>query len=693
MLKIEAIKINIHTNSGLFGRFLSFNNGLNIIRANNTSGKSSLFGAIIYGLGFEELLGGRNEKAMQSLFKSVVKEEIESDNEVVLKESTVTQSEILLQISNGKKSVTIKRNIIHNSVKPQAVEVYTGSLLTTPDIEFEKQSMYLHDKGGASNLAIGFHMFLEEFIGDVLPEIVNQEGKRVKLYLPLIASAHFIEQKSGWSDFFANIPFYGVRDTPAKVFEYLLDLSVFDTAASRQEVQNQIRTIEEKWRLSIDKLHNAVKRGGGEMVGIPETAEILSMDIKPYARFHRGDKSFMLRDLISKTREELEEILTTLRTPISDNTGTIEESLKIIREQNESYEVYFESLSSEISQDKERYRQYNSELKNVKEDLRKNKDALKIQDLGLASNLKLGIGICPTCSQNLTDSLLDPEINITPMRIDENISYLNAQNQMIEAFVRNLRDNITEKEVKLSSVESTIQTNRQRIRLMKRDLTSDDRLPSVETIERKIILERELSFLYKLSEEIEEKIKDIYSVSQEFEKAKSSQKNLSREYHSFEDIEKLKFFETSFKTMAANFGFTSKPVSSIKISSEKYYPVYEVNHENGLLKYIDIRFESSASDFIRAQWAYYTSLMKTSVNKKGNHFQTLLFDEPQQQSASNKDFKAFLKELETYKEQQVIVLASFQDSDDDFKEATEGLKFANIIDLAAKDELMVQRTN
>jgi hypothetical protein len=135
----------------------------------------------------------------------------------------------------------------------------------------------------------------------------------------------------------------------------------------------------------------------------------------------------------------------------------------------------------------------------------------------------------------------------------------------------------------------------------------------------------------------------------------------------------------------------SKPVGRIKVSQEKYTPGYEIRYENGLARNVDIRFESSASDFIRAQWAYYTSLLKTFLAKSGNHFGILIFDEPQQQSASTQSLKAFLQELQNYKDSQVIVFASFQNSQEDYDEATEDLFYANVIDLAASDELVIKR--
>ena len=67
--------------------------------------------------------------------------------------------------------------------------------------------------------------------------------------------------------------------------------------------------------------------------------------------------------------------------------------------------------------------------------------------------------------------------------------------------------------------------------------------------------------------------------------------------------------------------------------------------------------------------------MKTSVNYNGNHPQFLMFDEPKQQDASLESFKSFLKELSEFKEQQMIVFASFENSDKTFNESTEKFNF------------------
>ena len=143
MIKLNAIKIKIVTPDGLYGFEQSFQKGLNIIRGNNSSGKSSLFQAILYALGLEELLGGKNEKTMQSVLKDQV-EFPDSDFHKIL------QSEVYLEIENNE-AITVKRSIISPTDSPKLVTVYYGKLLTGENKNLKKQSMFIHDKGGAAD--------------------------------------------------------------------------------------------------------------------------------------------------------------------------------------------------------------------------------------------------------------------------------------------------------------------------------------------------------------------------------------------------------------------------------------------------------------------------------------------------------------------------------------------------------------
>jgi len=144
MLRIKALKINIVTSQGLYGTpTLTFGDGLTIIKGYNSTGKSTLFQSILYCLGLEELLGGKNEKTMQSVLKSEV---LNNDNTI---DAEVIESNILLEIE-GSSTVTIKRYISSESKNSGLVEVYQGKALTDPK-QYDFSPMYVHDKGAADD--------------------------------------------------------------------------------------------------------------------------------------------------------------------------------------------------------------------------------------------------------------------------------------------------------------------------------------------------------------------------------------------------------------------------------------------------------------------------------------------------------------------------------------------------------------
>lgn len=97
----------------------------------------------------------------------------------------------------------------------------------------------------------------------------------------------------------------------------------------------------------------------------------------------------------------------------------------------------------------------------------------------------------------------------------------------------------------------------------------------------------------------------------------------------------------------------------------------------------NIRFDSSASDFIRCLWAYYIALMQTSLKDNGNHPYLLMFDEPKQQDMSEDGFRTFMRKLSEFTSEQILVFASFENKEESFLSTTEGLTY-NLIHIKEK---------
>ena len=666
MLKIRAIKLEVNTTSGLFGAEHVFANGLNIVRGDNSTGKSSLFQSILYGLGFEELLGGKNEKTMQS----VLKDQVEFPKGTF---HQVNQSFVFLEIENTE-IVTIKRSVTSEVRKPQLVDVYSGALITGNDKALTSRPMFIHDKGGASDDIYGFHLFLAEFLQWTLPEVVSTKGDLTHLYLQQIAPAFIIEQKSGWSDFFATLPYYAMRNTESSVVEFLLDLDVFENEKRKQQITSARQQLNNKWNSLFTQFTKLAEKSGGTVRGLEHSPSVLNSFGHIFIAISKDENQITITEFNERQKAELRDLESQQITSVGIGITKNEQMLNELNDKLNQVSLNYEMLSPELNYDKEKISQYSKQLEAVIEDLRKNKGALKVKSLGHSLPADTASDICPTCHQEIKDSLLPSEIKQAPMRIEDNVAFLEAQKKMIEVYIEGQARNIIEKERKLEAYQNDLKDTRQQIRDIKKELIQDERLPSILEIEKRLNLKKKVEFFSKVIDDFSQLIEELKTLSKEYNDLLSKEKNLPKEFLSPEDRKKLTMLQESFISMLKAFNYQSKPFNAIRISTDNYLPVAKKMIDEQL--FYNIKFDSSASDFIRCLWSYYTAIFKTSVAFQTNHPMLMIFDEPKQQDMSIENFRSFLSELSLYKEQQVLVFASFENSDEAFDEATKGVNFS-----------------
>ena len=63
----------------------------------------------------------------------------------------------------------------------------------------------------------------------------------------------------------------------------------------------------------------------------------------------------------------------------------------------------------------------------INDDLRKYKDLRKVRKMGSSDGPEVVNGHCPTCHQELADSLLDTGNKAVPMTVDQNVSFYEEQ--------------------------------------------------------------------------------------------------------------------------------------------------------------------------------------------------------------------------------------------------------------------------
>lgn len=115
-MKIRGVKLRITTERGDFGFKFEFSRGLTVIRGSNSSGKSTFYNTLIYGLGMEEIIGGKGEKMLPYAVKEYF---VQGDRRV-----TVESSEVLVELESASgRSVTLRRTIRDSVRQSKLMEV------------------------------------------------------------------------------------------------------------------------------------------------------------------------------------------------------------------------------------------------------------------------------------------------------------------------------------------------------------------------------------------------------------------------------------------------------------------------------------------------------------------------------------------------------------------------------------------
>ncbi|WP_432329336.1 hypothetical protein ACRQ5D_14630 [Mucilaginibacter sp. P25] len=170
------------------------------------------------------------------------------------------------------------------------------------------------------------------------------------------------------------------------------------------------------------------------------------------------DKQVTLVDYNERLKRELEGLnkieISTVGSKVNEN----QVALSNLGNQLNQLSLNYEMLSPELNYDNDKLKQYGKQLEAVQEDLRKNKGALKVKKLGFDLPAETASDICPTCHQEIRDSLLPIEIHQTAMRLEDNIAYIEAQQKMIEVYVDGQKRNIQEKQKNFLNINHKLLT-------------------------------------------------------------------------------------------------------------------------------------------------------------------------------------------------------------------------------------------
>jgi hypothetical protein len=649
-LRLRQLEIRIKTLRGNFGIRLPLNSsGLIIIRANNTSGKSTCVQCLIYALGLESMLTA-NQQAPPLQYALLDRFQYQDE------EIHVDESEVLVEVENGDgEIITIQRSIVNPKKRANLVTVWQGPLLTLGNADLAKKDYFVRIEGAAQR-PLGFHSFLASFLGWKLPTVSRFDGSDVPLYLECILPLFVIEQKHGWSGIQSRMPtHFRIREMGKRAIEFVLKLDSYSIAAQRQRLREQLTTISKNWVRIFVELNSQIGTLGGVLRHVPQipssewplvpTPECLVFNGKEWDRVELAAKEAAVRL----------DAMASFEVPVvSEDAARVAEALRNAQSELARLEVVATMALQDNATEEAQNDSIRERIAALEADLQHYQDLKRLREIGSDLKLKVVTGRCPTCEQEINDVLLPQIASAPPMSFDENIKFISGQ---IAAFTSMLNDSARVLEGRqrlVTSVRSKLQELRTSIRAYKQALTSADHDASAGAVRERMVLEGNIQIFRKLTGYLDNALDSLEMLSREYGECTAALEQLKSDT-SERDEAKLRSLQDSFVSQLDQYGFSSiTPASLLRISRETFRPTYEG---------FDLGFNLSASDMIRTIWSYLYGLMEVARKADTNHLGLLILDEPRQQQADKISFREFARRAAAAKEsnQQVVFLTSEDD--------------------------------
>lgn len=674
---VRALQIKIVSGDESFGFQCEFDRGLNIIRGKNSSGKSTLVNTLMYALGLEELVGGKGERVLTSAvrdgftYKSAFRR--------------IDKSAVLVEVENAQGRIaTFRRPIRHQNKSTKLMEVFEGPLLTNRRAaeNLVPVPLFLHD-GGAATLAEGFISYFESFLNWNLPRVQSSTGGLTRLYPQVVAAALFIEQKRGWTDYIANIPFYQILGAPTRVVQYLLGLSNFATEETRALYTLKLAKLRTDWSQALAEIKVVFRPLGITLRGVPREviSEFIPDKVSASAQNSEGEVS--IAELIRQKMAEWQQIHERRTQP----TLAAPEIVRLLNSETRKLEEIagqYDLLSSEARLRNSSLEEFRALLQQTETDLKKNKATRKLRDLGAEVGLRVADGHCPTCGSDIPDSLMPRVVGVESMDLQSNIDYLEAQARMLRRQIAGLEQSNLEAANALSRSETLLSEQRKRVLDIRGSLSQADANLEAD-IRKQVSLEREVRDLQYAETRFQNFLESSVALAKSLVDVQRKIRELPDDLYSNKDKEKISLLQKNFRANAGAFGYSSvENIEKITVHSGTLLPALgDITLKEVLSR--NVKSESSASDFVRLIWAFLLAIYQTSEMRdySGNHPRFLLFDEPGQHSMSQLSQRALVQAFSGEANLQSVIAASFEESPTVFREVTEGSQF-KLIDLPEK---------
>lgn len=633
MLVIKNISaiINVKNDDGLFGFNFDFTRGVNIITGENSTGKSSILSCIYYNLGMEQLLGMTQKGVLDKCLTSEFSYQGHSYK--------VLDSKISLKIENslGNKAI-LKRDAVSLSGLTNVITVTENE---------ESRRYFLHSKDDHTDER-GFYRWLQDFIGVNLP--TEKESGKHSLYLQNLFAACFIEQTKGWSDFFAQMPSFNMKDVKQKLVEYLLDLDCFEKDLEKDKLTAEKSELLEIWNQNISKF-NGLDRTISYKIGEIAPKYFPLPITKPnklelYVHMNEEWKSIVsvydqkVRDysFIRNNNRKVEK---------NKNLNDISEERKVLKLDLIKNQRIKAKIERQFSSELMKINSYKIQLKKLTEEKSNLIGSKKVDSI--LSDLSKSES-CPLCDTELKIDNLEHELS--SKTFDNALNFISSKISMVEHYLKTFSNLESDYAKDMNYYNEQIAEIRTKISNIDRDLLSSNVSVSREDVYTEIRLAHEVEKYKNLIDAFDNLKNDLSFLNKRIRHINEDIKDINTSFKG--DTEKLKKFESVFTDFLKKFHYSSNDDYFINIRDRNPYKAVPSVFNQATNTHQPIRISSSASDFIRSEWAFYLALLKCSPYHPG----ILMLDEPGQHAMSPDSLKVLLEQSNTFEGKQIILAIS-----------------------------------
>ena len=665
-ISIEARANNDQNNVQHFGRVLDFSSGLNLVVGDNTSGKTTLVECLFYALGMEELIEGKQGNV--TLDKAVKKQFLYTEQDGNQCEWSVKESFVRIQLSNtNERTITIKRKIVSADNRLDIMYVWESPIMT--DMEHDNcREYYIHKRDDHNqDHKEGFYALLAEFADLPIIHVPARNTDKTTLYMQTVFTTSYIEQKRGWSDFFANIRSYNIVNPKQKVVEYIMDYKTNDELVDSIKLKAKRKELESFWETKVTALKNYLAYNGLYTDSLQTEIKKQEKSLDELRLVVRNE-SIEISTYVDRLKQRIEELENKQKSSQSGNGN--EYYLAVIRKYEQHVEDY-KNYCIEIVTEADKLDNIREQLKYIDNEVKRYDSLCRVNNIITTLDVK----ICPTCHQHLPSDMTTQSA-LTSSQIQDSKNMLMMQRSFLLPMMKRLEKALKNKEQNKLYLDMQLRKEKEEVKMVASQNNID--LYPLSTSEQFELVDckTKVATLDEVEHNTKEKIKQLNLIRNDYIQICGKIKEIGNIEE--EELPTAKML-SAFRKLLSKFNYTSNNiVNEVFFKDEnttyKYLPIVKHGADNEE----EIRADSSASDFIRSIWAYYLTLLTESKRHPG----FLVMDEPCQHSMKEESLQHLFEYCASITDKQTILFCSSQPKTE---ESEQEEKSGNLIEDIARN--------